>query len=171
MPRYTSYGIDYDQIAAVYDANPLCTRGPDPDLLNFAAEPANVGRRLAVLDLGRGTGIQLVVNRAAPRDGLLVGLDPFEGMLRVARASSRTTTWRTCRRCCARCGGRCGPGACWCSTILPRAKCRMPRSTAGFRPSGVTPSAPKWSKTIVGAIALCGHAARRGTSGPPAVAL
>ncbi len=55
--------VDYDQIAEQYDAQPFRNKPVDPDLLTFLSE--RVGHSFgawALLDIGCGTGNQLVAN-------------------------------------------------------------------------------------------------------------
>jgi ubiquinone/menaquinone biosynthesis C-methylase UbiE len=97
--RVTAYGVDCDAVAAVYDAHPLRRKEPDPHLAEFLK--GRTAGPVAVLDIGCGTGNQLVADLAlidgrdagAPGESRLVGLDPFAGMLRVARAKSRRILW------------------------------------------------------------------------------
>lgn len=85
--------VDYDAIADLYDSQPHRRKEPDQDLLSFAAaRPAGAGP-LAVLDIGCGTGEQLVVNQPFVRDAMLVGVDPFVGMLRHARRKRPDLRW------------------------------------------------------------------------------
>jgi SAM-dependent methyltransferase len=50
-------------------------------------------RARSVLDVGCGTGTRLARARKAGHTGRLVGVDPGEGMLAVARAKSRAVQW------------------------------------------------------------------------------
>jgi ubiquinone/menaquinone biosynthesis C-methylase UbiE len=84
--------VDYDAIAGLYDATPYRTKPVDPELLAF------VGRRepragLAVLDIGCGTGNQLIADRAASISAAPVGLDRSFGMLRQARRKAPEIAW------------------------------------------------------------------------------
>ena len=92
--RLTAYGVDYDSVAPTYDASPYRRKEPDAALIEFLAR--RVGEVLRILDIGCGTGNQLVADLSI--DGLasrarLVGLDRSEGMLRVARTKSRVVDW------------------------------------------------------------------------------
>lgn len=78
--------VDYDEIAHLYDAQPYRARGPDAELLAFAAECYALD--LATLDIGCGTGNQLIANRTALPQAWCVGLDRSIGMLRRARRKS-----------------------------------------------------------------------------------
>jgi SAM-dependent methyltransferase len=84
--------VDYDTIAELYDATPGRTRPVDPELLAFTGRRAPADR-LAVLDIGCGTGNQLVANRAAFASGFMVGLDRSRGMLRQARRKALEIGW------------------------------------------------------------------------------
>ena len=88
MPR-----VDYDQIAHVYD-EPLRDKALDQHPVAFLADRPDLapdGPR--VLDVGCGTGKQLVANQAAYSGLCAVGLDPFAGMLAIARERGPSLTW------------------------------------------------------------------------------
>jgi ubiquinone/menaquinone biosynthesis C-methylase UbiE len=90
----TSYGVDYDAVAPVYDEHPARRKEPDPHLAEFLRVRGDVP--VVGLDIGCGTGNQLVADLGVPElpaSACLVGLDPFEGMLRVARAKSAEMAW------------------------------------------------------------------------------
>jgi ubiquinone/menaquinone biosynthesis C-methylase UbiE len=88
MPR-----VDYDQIAHLYD-EPLRQHPVDERLIAFlAARPDLRPADLSVLDVGCGTGTQLAANRAALPDAMLVGVDPFRGMLRVGARRETAVDW------------------------------------------------------------------------------
>ena len=82
---------DYDAIAHLYDTQPYRARAADPDLLAFGGdrEPAD----LAVLDIGCGTGNQLIANRGALPGAFYAGLDRSLGMLRQGRLKTREIAW------------------------------------------------------------------------------
>ena len=65
--------VNYDEIAHLYDTQPDRSRATDPEFLAF------VGQRdaavLAVLDIGCGTGNQLIADRNAAPDAGYFGLD------------------------------------------------------------------------------------------------
>jgi ubiquinone/menaquinone biosynthesis C-methylase UbiE len=84
--------VDFDAIAGVYDATPHRTKPVDPELLAFAGRRRS-GERLAVLDIGCGTGNQLIADRAAPISAAPVGLDWSLGMLRQARRKAPEIAW------------------------------------------------------------------------------
>jgi ubiquinone/menaquinone biosynthesis C-methylase UbiE len=83
--------VNYDEIAHLYDAQPYRGRSADAELLAFAAERDGVD--LAILDIGCGTGNQLIANRSALPQAWCVGLDRSIGMLRQARSKVRQTAW------------------------------------------------------------------------------
>jgi len=86
--------VQYDQIAHLYDAQPYRQKAVDPHVLAFLREhPSVAGACLAVLDLGCGTGNQLVANRAALPQALLVGVDLSYGMLTQARRKAQDILW------------------------------------------------------------------------------
>jgi ubiquinone/menaquinone biosynthesis C-methylase UbiE len=64
---------------------------PSPIRLAFAAQPRAGG--LAVLDIGCGTGNQLIANRGAMPGARYVGLDRSAGMLREARRKAPAIAW------------------------------------------------------------------------------
>jgi ubiquinone/menaquinone biosynthesis C-methylase UbiE len=86
--------VQYDQIAHLYDAQPYRQKVVDPHVLAFLrAHPARSGARLAVLDLGCGTGNQLIANRPALPQARLVGVDLSYGMLTQARRKAQDILW------------------------------------------------------------------------------
>jgi ubiquinone/menaquinone biosynthesis C-methylase UbiE len=85
--------VDYDQIAAQYDSQPYRSKAVDADLLAFLAERPAQAPPPAILDIGCGTGNQLVANRAALPQALMVGVDPFAGMLRQGSRKDATILW------------------------------------------------------------------------------
>ena len=83
--------VNYDEIAHLYDAQPYRVRPADPELLAFADQRASAD--LAVLDIGCGTGNQLIANRVALRHAWYTGLDRSFGMLRQARRKEPDIAW------------------------------------------------------------------------------
>ncbi len=84
--------VDYDQIAHTYDQHPYRQKQVDPELVRFVAE-RQPQRPLDVLDLGCGTGSQLIANQAQFPTFTFVGMDRFMGMLRQAQAKSQAIAW------------------------------------------------------------------------------
>jgi SAM-dependent methyltransferase len=89
MPRPSR--VDYDAIAHLYDAQPHRARAADGELLAFAE--ARGGARLAVLDIGCGTGNQLIANREVLPNFWYGGLDRSPGMLNEARRKAPDLAW------------------------------------------------------------------------------
>jgi SAM-dependent methyltransferase len=83
---------DYDAIAPLYDSGPGRVRSVDPELLAFVDQPAS-SEALSLLDIGCGTGNQLVANRTAAPGARMVGVDRSSGMLRQAYRKSRAIAW------------------------------------------------------------------------------
>jgi ubiquinone/menaquinone biosynthesis C-methylase UbiE len=83
---------DYDAIAPLYDAGPGRVRRVDPELLAFVEQRVS-SEALSLLDIGCGTGSQLVANRDAEPDARMVGVDRSAGMLRQACRKSRAVAW------------------------------------------------------------------------------
>ena len=87
-----SQRADYDAIAPLYDAGPARSKAVDPELLAFIERRAS-SDVLSILDIGCGTGNQLVANRAAVPHATMVGVDRSLGMLRRARPKSSDIAW------------------------------------------------------------------------------
>jgi ubiquinone/menaquinone biosynthesis C-methylase UbiE len=83
---------DYDAVAPLYDSQPGRAREIDPEFLAFLAQRA-AAEPLSALDIGCGTGNQLVANRAAAPSARLVGVDRSAGMLRQARRKAPDIAW------------------------------------------------------------------------------
>jgi SAM-dependent methyltransferase len=84
--------VDYDAVAPLYDSQPYRAKAVDPEFLAFLAQRASA-EALSALDIGCGTGNQLVANRAAMPDARLVGIDRSSGMLRQARPKAPDILW------------------------------------------------------------------------------
>jgi ubiquinone/menaquinone biosynthesis C-methylase UbiE len=67
-------------------------RSVDPELLAFI-DRHGPSPALSLLDIGCGTGNQLVANRTAAPDARMVGVDRSSGMLRQACRKSRAVAW------------------------------------------------------------------------------
>jgi ubiquinone/menaquinone biosynthesis C-methylase UbiE len=80
--------VDYDAIAPLYDEQPYRAKTADPELTAFIGQRAS-----AVLDIGCGTGNQLVANRTATPGARLVGVDGSLSMLQQARAKAADIFW------------------------------------------------------------------------------
>jgi ubiquinone/menaquinone biosynthesis C-methylase UbiE len=83
--------VNYDEIAHLYDSQPHRARAADLELLTFARERA--GPDLAVLDIGCGTGNQLIADLGALPNIRYTGLDRSFGMLREARRKASDIAW------------------------------------------------------------------------------
>src|SRR5262245_49970763 len=84
--------VDYDLIALQYDSQPYRQKTVDPALVAFLAQ-RQPGRSITVLDVGCGTGNQLVANLAVYPATRMVGVDRFRGMLRQAQPKAPTLAW------------------------------------------------------------------------------
>lgn len=83
--------VNYDETAHLYDAQPYRGRAADPQLLAFAGERNTAD--MAILDIGCGTGNQLIANRGVLPCAPYVGVDLSFGMLRQARRKSPDIRW------------------------------------------------------------------------------
>jgi ubiquinone/menaquinone biosynthesis C-methylase UbiE len=83
--------VDYDKIAHLYDTQPYRARAADPALLAFVRDRPRAD--LAVLDIGCGTGNQLISDRGAIPNARYFGLDRSLGMLRQARRKAPEIAW------------------------------------------------------------------------------
>jgi SAM-dependent methyltransferase len=84
--------VDYDLVAPLYDSQPYRAKAVDPELLAFVAQRGSADA-LSLLDIGCGTGNQLVANRTVTPDVRLVGLDRSLGMLRQALPKAPNIAW------------------------------------------------------------------------------
>jgi ubiquinone/menaquinone biosynthesis C-methylase UbiE len=86
--------VNYDEIAAGYDQQPLRQKSVDAQLLAFLADHlTNAGQTLSILDLGCGTGSQLIANQPHLPNACLVGLDYSAGMLHQAQRKAVAINW------------------------------------------------------------------------------
>ena len=86
--------VDYNAIAPLYDRQPYRDKEVDRHLIAFVQECASRAiTSLTILDIGCGTGSQLVANRRHFGAGVYVGLDPFQGMLRQGREKTQAISW------------------------------------------------------------------------------
>ena len=94
MSHHERQRVDYDWIATRYDADRYRGKTVDPDLVTYL-ERRSGSRvdRVAVLDVGCGTGNQLVADCACLPRLHLVGLDLFYGMLREAAGKAAHIDW------------------------------------------------------------------------------
>src|SRR5262249_7377833 len=84
--------VNYDIIAHLYDTQPYRDKTVDPELLAFL-EQRRFADTLSILDIGCGTGNQLVANRAVVPQACLVGLDRSLGMLQQAQPKAPDIAW------------------------------------------------------------------------------
>src|SRR5271166_2030475 len=84
--------VDYDAIAQSFDSGPHRTKTVDPELLAFIEQRIS-GDLSSILDMGCGTGNQLIADRPALPSAQLVGLDRSLGMLRQARPKAPDIAW------------------------------------------------------------------------------
>ena len=73
-------------------SGPGRVRAVDPELLAFVEQRPS-SDALSLLDIGCGTGNQLVANRAAAPDAGMVGVDRSMGMLRQACRKTQAVAW------------------------------------------------------------------------------
>ena len=85
--------VNYDRIADLYD-EPLRDHAVDPHLVAFLNESSSdQSGTPCILDLGCGTGKQLIADHTAFPQIPAVGLDLFRGMLRIARTRCPDVRW------------------------------------------------------------------------------
>jgi len=83
--------VNYDAIAHLFDRQPYRAKAVDPELLSFIRRRG--ADNLSILDIGCGTGNQLVANRTLVPGARLVGLDRSLGMLRQAQPKASDIAW------------------------------------------------------------------------------
>ena len=85
--------VNYNAVAHLYD-EPARDHSVDGQLLAFLANQGHVAASdTCILDIGCGTGKQLAANRARFPTMRMVGVDRFDGMLRIAQARCRDALW------------------------------------------------------------------------------
>jgi ubiquinone/menaquinone biosynthesis C-methylase UbiE len=84
--------VNYDAIAHLYDTQPYREKTVDPELTAFLGQRGSA-ETLSILDIGCGTGNQLVANRTIVPHAQLVGLDRSLGMLRQAQPKALDIAW------------------------------------------------------------------------------
>lgn len=83
--------LNYDHIAPGYDSQPYRAKTVHPDLLTLIDECPQAALRL--LDVGCGTGNQLIANHQHAPHLLVAGVDFSTGMLSQARAKAPHLPW------------------------------------------------------------------------------
>jgi ubiquinone/menaquinone biosynthesis C-methylase UbiE len=84
--------VNYDTIAHLYDTQPYRAKTVDPELLAFLGQRGSLDT-LSILDVGCGTGNQLVANCAVVPHARMMGLDRSLGMLRQAQSKAPDIAW------------------------------------------------------------------------------
>lgn len=86
--------VDYNRVAHRYDDEALRKRPADPKLVELCqARGAADGAGVRMLDVGCGTGIQLVANLGRLPRLRATGVDLHEEMLAVARSKTNEVEW------------------------------------------------------------------------------
>ena len=84
--------VNYDAIVHLYDTQPYREKTVDSELLAFLGQRGSA-EAMSILDIGCGTGNQLVANRAVVPHARLVGLDRSLGMLWQAQPKALDIAW------------------------------------------------------------------------------
>jgi ubiquinone/menaquinone biosynthesis C-methylase UbiE len=84
--------VNYDLIAHLYDQGPYRAKSADPQLAAFMRH-RTASDLPSILDIGCGTGSQVIANRSIVPGARLVGLDRSLGMLRQAQRKSLEIAW------------------------------------------------------------------------------
>jgi SAM-dependent methyltransferase len=84
--------VNYDAIAHLYDGQPYRAKSPDPELSTFVSR-RTAAHTVSILDIGCGTGNQLLADRTVARNARFVGLDRSLGMLRQAQSKAPDIAW------------------------------------------------------------------------------
>jgi ubiquinone/menaquinone biosynthesis C-methylase UbiE len=84
--------VNYDAIAHLYDRQPYREKTIDPELLAFVAQRTPMAA-LSMLDVGCGTGNQVIANRTVMPHARWVGVDRSLGMLRQAQLKATDLAW------------------------------------------------------------------------------
>ncbi len=91
--RTNQQRVNYDKIAHLYDSGPHRGKEVDPNLVAFVKERGETAVSLRILDMGCGTGNQLVANQKQFPEAEFVGLDLFMGMLRQGQNKNEVVQW------------------------------------------------------------------------------
>ena len=94
-PAYKlGYRMDYNKVAHLYDQTPHRDKEIDPNLIIFLDKQSHIlPTELRLLDMGCGTGNQLIANLAQVPQAQFTGLDLFGGMLKQAQTKNRNLNW------------------------------------------------------------------------------
>jgi ubiquinone/menaquinone biosynthesis C-methylase UbiE len=84
--------VSYDTIAHLYDTQPYRAKTADSELLTFL-KPRALAEPLVLLDVGCGTGNQLVANHPVVPWARCIGVDRSFGMLRQAQRKASDLAW------------------------------------------------------------------------------